>query len=245
MLYITYTLLFSPLQGWSLSLPTSFAWKPPMTSGTVNTARRARPSQRCRTVRTCDKHSQRVAATHSLLTFPFFSCTGTLVVWRANCCANMPPHQRSFGFFNSEYFTSTLRVVCSQAVPAPDCLTYISLSTAVLVCLCHFIYLFIFCFLSSPAPDKAPTILSVTPHTTTSVLVRWQVRCDSHVVVTVRMNDEGGSYWSEVVLCCTLRWDAAGEAIRFSFTGQILRFGAILPQWCIQKTYLGVYFCTN
>lgn len=146
MLYITYTLLFSPLPGWSLSLPTSFAWKPPMTSGTVNTARRARPSQRCRTVRTCDKHSQRVAATHSLLTFPFFSCTGTLVVWRANCCANMPPHQRSFGFFNSEYFTSTLRVVCSQAVPAPDCLTYISLSTAVLVV---FVILFIYLFFVS------------------------------------------------------------------------------------------------
>jgi len=34
------------------------------------------------------------------------------------------------------------------------------------------------CFsLYSLAPDKAPTILSVTPHTTTSVLVRWQVRC--------------------------------------------------------------------
>lgn len=26
------------------------------------------------------------------------------------------------------------------------------------------------------APDEAPTILSVTPHTTTSVLIRWQVR---------------------------------------------------------------------
>lgn len=29
-----------------------------------------------------------------------------------------------------------------------------------------------------PAPDEAPTILSVTPHTTTSVLIRWQVRRD-------------------------------------------------------------------
>lgn len=29
--------------------------------------------------------------------------------------------------------------------------------------------------LSPLAPDRAPTILSVTPHTTTSVLVRWQV----------------------------------------------------------------------
>uniref|UniRef100_A0A8C7L7Y8 Sidekick cell adhesion molecule 2 n=1 Tax=Oncorhynchus kisutch TaxID=8019 RepID=A0A8C7L7Y8_ONCKI len=28
------------------------------------------------------------------------------------------------------------------------------------------------------APDEAPTILSVTPHTTTSVLIRWQVRRD-------------------------------------------------------------------
>lgn len=28
----------------------------------------------------------------------------------------------------------------------------------------------------STAPDEAPTILSVTPHTTTSVLIRWQVR---------------------------------------------------------------------
>lgn len=27
----------------------------------------------------------------------------------------------------------------------------------------------------APAPDEAPTILSVTPHTTTSVLIRWQV----------------------------------------------------------------------
>lgn len=30
----------------------------------------------------------------------------------------------------------------------------------------------------STAPDEAPTILSVTPHTTTSVLIRWQVRLD-------------------------------------------------------------------
>lgn len=30
--------------------------------------------------------------------------------------------------------------------------------------------------LLSTAPDEAPTILSVTPHTTTSVLIRWQVR---------------------------------------------------------------------
>ena len=37
--------------------------------------------------------------------------------------------------------------------------------------------IFFFLALSSIAPDKAPTILSVTPHTTTSVLVRWQVRC--------------------------------------------------------------------
>lgn len=28
----------------------------------------------------------------------------------------------------------------------------------------------------SPAPEEAPTIVSVTPHTTTSVLIRWQVR---------------------------------------------------------------------
>lgn len=27
----------------------------------------------------------------------------------------------------------------------------------------------------SPAPDEAPAIVSVTPHTTTSVLIRWQV----------------------------------------------------------------------
>lgn len=32
------------------------------------------------------------------------------------------------------------------------------------------------CLLLSTAPDEAPTILSVTPHTTTSVLIRWQVR---------------------------------------------------------------------
>uniref|UniRef100_A0A8D3E8J7 Sidekick cell adhesion molecule 2a n=1 Tax=Scophthalmus maximus TaxID=52904 RepID=A0A8D3E8J7_SCOMX len=31
------------------------------------------------------------------------------------------------------------------------------------------------------APDKAPTILSVTPHTTTSVLVRWQPPSDDHI----------------------------------------------------------------
>jgi hypothetical protein len=31
------------------------------------------------------------------------------------------------------------------------------------------------CLLLSAAPDEAPTILSVTPHTTTSVLIRWQV----------------------------------------------------------------------
>lgn len=31
------------------------------------------------------------------------------------------------------------------------------------------------------APDEAPTILSVTPHTTTSVLIRWQVRLGKQV----------------------------------------------------------------
>ncbi|XP_076739356.1 protein sidekick-2 isoform X1 [Maylandia zebra] len=31
------------------------------------------------------------------------------------------------------------------------------------------------------APDKAPTILSVTPHTTTSVLVRWQPPPEDHI----------------------------------------------------------------
>uniref|UniRef100_A0A4W6G1J1 Sidekick cell adhesion molecule 2 n=1 Tax=Lates calcarifer TaxID=8187 RepID=A0A4W6G1J1_LATCA len=31
------------------------------------------------------------------------------------------------------------------------------------------------------APDKAPTILSVTPHTTTSVLVRWQPPSEDHI----------------------------------------------------------------
>uniref|UniRef100_A0A8C4HXZ3 Sidekick cell adhesion molecule 2a n=1 Tax=Dicentrarchus labrax TaxID=13489 RepID=A0A8C4HXZ3_DICLA len=31
------------------------------------------------------------------------------------------------------------------------------------------------------APDKAPTILSVTPHTTTSVLVRWQPPAEDHI----------------------------------------------------------------
>lgn len=32
------------------------------------------------------------------------------------------------------------------------------------------------CLFLSPAPDEAPSILSVTPHTTTSVLICWQVR---------------------------------------------------------------------
>ncbi|XP_069381285.1 protein sidekick-2 isoform X2 [Paralichthys olivaceus] len=31
------------------------------------------------------------------------------------------------------------------------------------------------------APDKAPTIMSVTPHTTTSVLVRWQPPSEDHI----------------------------------------------------------------
>lgn len=31
------------------------------------------------------------------------------------------------------------------------------------------------CLPLSTAPDEAPTVLSVTPHTTTSVLIRWQV----------------------------------------------------------------------
>nr|XP_020466112.1 protein sidekick-2-like isoform X2 [Monopterus albus] len=31
------------------------------------------------------------------------------------------------------------------------------------------------------APDKAPTVLSVTPHTTTSVLVRWQSPSEDHI----------------------------------------------------------------
>lgn len=35
------------------------------------------------------------------------------------------------------------------------------------------------CLSLSPAPDEAPTIVSVTPHTTTSVLIRWQVRPSS------------------------------------------------------------------
>lgn len=30
-------------------------------------------------------------------------------------------------------------------------------------------------FFSLTAPEEAPTILSITPHTTTSVLIRWQV----------------------------------------------------------------------
>lgn len=73
--------------------------------------------------------------------------------------------------FHSEYFTSTVHVFTCQAVPYQTVwIIYHSPQ------LCWFanakINLF---FLSTLAPDRAPTILSVTPHTTTSVLVRWQV----------------------------------------------------------------------
>uniref|UniRef100_A0A674DRY9 Sidekick cell adhesion molecule 2 n=1 Tax=Salmo trutta TaxID=8032 RepID=A0A674DRY9_SALTR len=49
------------------------------------------------------------------------------------------------------------------------------------------------------APDEAPTILSVTPHTTTSVLIRWQVRRD--------FSNLKGPFWlnkSEIKYCAGL-----------------------------------------
>lgn len=79
------------------------------------------------------------------------------------------------GFFAVD----TLRQQCMCLLrrrSATDCLNYVSLLSAVLVCELQIPFIFpIFRHLSL-APDRAPTILSVTPHTTTSVLVRWQVR---------------------------------------------------------------------
>lgn len=51
------------------------------------------------------------------------------------------------------------------------------LSIAILSCVGLLTPASLYVSLSAPAPDRAPTILSVTPHTTTSVLVRWQVGC--------------------------------------------------------------------
>lgn len=78
--------------------------------------------------------------------------------------------------FPSEYFTSTVRVF----TPAPLRNRLFELCIAALGCVglraANPIYFPPICLHLSLAPDRAPTILSVTPHTTTSVLVRWQVR---------------------------------------------------------------------
>lgn len=74
--------------------------------------------------------------------------------------------------FHSECLMSTLDVFALRLLPTIVFELPISLHSCV-----GFPSPELFSLLSSVAPDKAPTILSVTPHTTTSVLVRWQVRC--------------------------------------------------------------------
>lgn len=165
-----------------------------MTSGTVNTARKARLSLHCRMVRTRDccklcLQQSLTAVSHNLLVFCW-------VVQEHFCnCVNMPL-QRCFNFGLSQWILYVNSVcVYSQAVPYQTVwIIYHSPQ------LCWFsnadVHLF---FLSTLAPDRAPTILSVTPHTTTSVLVRWQVRCWIACFVNRRMNVKRGIYWPELI----------------------------------------------
>lgn len=132
-----------------------------MILGTASTARRARLSPRCRMVR--DVGQKNASSQSSDL-----SNTGDNHVGM--------PSQRCFNF--GFFAVNTLRQQCMCLLrrhSATDCLNYVSLLSAVLVCELQIPFIFpIFRHLSL-APDRAPTILSVTPHTTTSVLVRWQV----------------------------------------------------------------------
>lgn len=82
----------------------------------------------------------------------------------------------NFGLFAVNALRQQCVYVCVCVYPATDCLNYVSLLSAVLVCVRQIPFIFLIFRHLSLAPDRAPTILSVTPHTTTSVLVRWQVR---------------------------------------------------------------------
>ncbi|XP_011602329.2 protein sidekick-2 isoform X2 [Takifugu rubripes] len=75
------------------------------------------------------------------------------------------------------------------------------------------------------APDRAPTILSVTPHTTTSVLVRWQPPSEDHIngvllgfrvryrelhydrlrTFTVRTVNSPSSHWADLTAMYSVR----------------------------------------
>lgn len=118
MLYITYASLLLPFKVEAVHfLPVSCEshqwhrgqWIQPGERGHHNAAGRWEPVTNTVSVR------RRLTICWRPRSFP---CTGTLVVWRANCCASAPPRQRfSFGFLNSEYFTSTPRVFALKLFP--------------------------------------------------------------------------------------------------------------------------------
>lgn len=103
--------------------------------------------------------------------YPLMFCS---VVQEHFCnCMNMPLHRCFvFGFSERMLYVNSV-CVYSQAVSWQT--VWIIYHSAQLCWFANTKNLFF--PLSSLAPDKAPIILSVTPHTTTSVLVRWQVRC--------------------------------------------------------------------
>lgn len=133
-----------------------------MILGTVSTARRVRLSLHCRMVRDVGEKKIGVSLNSDLLN------TGDAPVGM--------PLQHCFNFGFCAVNTLRQQSMCLlRRRSATDCLNYVSLPSAVLVCELQIPFIFpIFRHLSL-APDRAPTILSVTPHTTTSVLVRWQV----------------------------------------------------------------------
>lgn len=141
-----------------------------MTSGTASTARRARLSPRCRMVRDVgqttppQKKKNRSARSGDLP-----NARDDAVGVPLQLCFN-------FGLFAVNALRQQCVYVCVCVYPATDCLNYVSPLSAVLVCARQIPFIFLIFRHLSLAPDRAPTILSVTPHTTTSVLVRWQVR---------------------------------------------------------------------
>lgn len=127
--------------------------------------------------------------------------------------------------FHSECFTSTVHVFTCQAVP---CQTVWIIYHSPQLCWLANTKINLF-FLSTLAPDRAPTILSVTPHTTTSVLVRWQVGCCINCFVNRRMNVKRAVQWPQLIFILWLN-------IRGSILGinWALLFAASLggsPKW--------------
>lgn len=181
-----------------------------MTLETASTVRRVRPSLHYRMVRPCDccivrcEPSFAPSRAASLLVDSLWICTRTplVVVWTCLyiCVLTLD--------FHSEYLTSTARVFTLKLFPTRMFELYINLHSC--VALSKPKIFFFSHSLSSPAPDKAPTILSVTPHTTTSVLVRWQVRFWITQRCVWWMEEwwkvEGGIYWPELLIVWYVCW---------------------------------------